>query len=210
MSDMTIELLLKFIPIIAVLGMVYFMLTGFSTKLKLPATEPDMTKVYLIKYFTWGHHSLAFYNDGSLTEFTFGDWELFALNKRDPWTAFKNMTFLTPGCMGRKSTAWNPGDTIYDKFKDCEMAVSFFAPADKVLKLHNKLQNSYDANSETEYYNQQERVYFVKYDVPYWLFHNCNHELADWLELIGADVSGRVFYKPDFIGGMAPKQEPIQ
>lgn len=210
MSDMTIELLLKFIPIIAVLGIVYFMVTGCSTKLKLPATEPDMTKVYLIKYSTWGHHSLAFYNNGSMTEFTYGDWELFALNKRDPWTAIKNMTVLTQGCMGRKSTAWNPGDTICDKFKDCEMAVSFFAPADKILKLHNKLQNSYDANSETEYYNQQERVYFVKYDVPYWVFHNCNHELADWLELIGADVSGRVFYKPDFIGGMNPGQKPLQ
>ncbi len=210
MSGMTIVLVLKYISIIAALGIAFFIIAGCSAKVKLPTTEPDMTKVYLIKYSTWGHHSLAFYKDGSLTEFTYGDWELFALNKRDPWTAFKNMTFLTPGCMGRKSTAWNPGDTICDKFKNCEMAVSFFAPADKVLKLHNKLQNSYNANSETEYYNQKERVYFVKYDVPYWIFHNCNHELADWLELIGADVSGKVFYKPDFIGGMDPGQEPLQ
>jgi hypothetical protein len=207
---MTIALLLKAILIIAVPGMVILLITEWSTKLKLPAASPDMTRVYLIKYSTWGHHSLAFYNDGLLTEFTYGDWELFALSKRDPWTAFKNMTFRTQGCMGKKSTAWKPGETICDKFKDCEMAVSFFAPADKVLNLNNKLQNSYNANSETEYYNQKERVYFVKYDVPYWVFHNCNHELADWLELIGAAVSGRVFYKPDFINGMDSVQAPLQ
>ncbi|MEZ4549530.1 MAG: hypothetical protein R2874_03370 [Desulfobacterales bacterium] len=71
---------------------------------------------------------------------------MFALNKRDPWTAFKNMAFLTPGCLGRKSTSWDPGQPICENFKDCEMAVSFFAPADKVKKLHHELQNAYDAN----------------------------------------------------------------
>jgi hypothetical protein len=206
---MTIALLIKYFLFIAVFGITLFKLAACSTKLKLPATTPDMTKIYLIKYSTWGHHSLAFYNEGLLTEFTYGDWELFALNKRDPWTAVKNMTFLTQGCMGKKTTAWKPGDTICDRFKNCEMAVSFFAPADKVKKLKIKLQNSYDANYETEYYNPDEGVYFVKYDVRYWVFHNCNHELADWLELIGADVSGRIFYKPDFIGGMTPGQRPI-
>ena len=210
MSGMTIALLIKYFSIIAVSGIVFFMFTVRSTKLTLPKTAPAMTKVYLIKYSTWGHHSLAFYNHGSLTEFTYGDWELFALNKRDPWTAFKNMAFLTPGCLGRKSTSWDPGQLICENFKDCEMAVSFFAPADKVKKLHHQLQNAYGANAETEYYNPGERVYFVKYDVPYWIFHNCNHELADWLKYLGADVSGRIFYKPDFIGGMEPKQEPLQ
>ncbi|MEZ4552220.1 MAG: hypothetical protein R2874_17605, partial [Desulfobacterales bacterium] len=71
MSGMTIALLIKYFSIIAVSGIVFLMFTVRYTKLTLPKTAPAMTKVYLIKYATWGHHSLAFYNHGSLTEFTY-------------------------------------------------------------------------------------------------------------------------------------------
>ncbi|MEH6345391.1 MAG: hypothetical protein V7785_09920 [Bermanella sp.] len=189
-----------------------FLLGACSTSLKLPlqsTSMTQMTKVYLLKYSTWGHHSLAFYEKGILTEYTYGDWQLFALNKRDPWTAWKNMTFFTQGALGKKNISWQPGDNLCQKFKDCETAVPFYAPTKKVLALQNTLQHAYQNQKATEVYNAPEDVYFVKYPVSYWAFHNCNHELAHWLQLLGANVSGRVFYKPDFIGGMEPKQDAI-
>ena len=51
-----------------------------TTSVKLPVKCQNMQTVYLLKYSTWGHHSLAFYKDGQFTEFSYGDWELFALN----------------------------------------------------------------------------------------------------------------------------------
>jgi hypothetical protein len=198
----------KFI-ILLELTLVLNLLSACSTKLKLPAQTQQMETVYLLKYSTWGHHSLAFYKTGILTEFTYGDWELFALNKRDWWTGWKNMTFLTQGALGRKSTPWNPGEPLCGKFKDCEIAVPFSAPADKVSALLSRLQNAYENNAATAVYNELEEVYFVKYAVSYWIFHNCNHELADWLEMIDVEVTGKLFYKPDFIAGMEPKPEPI-
>lgn len=95
-----------------------------------------------------------------------------------------------------------PEGSICTQFKDCEQIVSFQAPSHKVHELFQTLQSAYASSSETEVYNKTEGVYFVKYPTPYWAFHNCNHELADWLEQLGGEVSGRIFYNPQFIDGM--------
>ena len=153
---------------------------------------------------------MAFYRDGKLTEYTYGDWELFALNKRDGWTAWKNMTFHTQGTIGRKSVVIDRGDPICEKFVGCEEVVSFYAPSNKVNALFDNLQYEYSNHLETEVFNSSEEVYFVKYDRPYWGFYNCNHQLVEWLEFLGAEIEGRVFYKPHLIEGMIPKYEPIQ
>ncbi len=182
------------------------LISSCSTSFILPDSAPPSTEVYLLKYSTWGHHSLAFYVDGELIEYTYGDWDLFALNKRDGWTAWKNMTFLTQGTLGRKVVTWSPGNPICENFNGCDVAVVFQAPEGKVSELFLRLQQIYTENSDSEIFNQEEGVYFVKYDKSYWGFHNCNHEIAEWLELLGGDVSGKVFYEPDFIEGMIPKQ----
>ena len=119
------------------------------------------------------------------------------------------MTFLTQGALGRKQTKWNPRDPICEQFFGCEKVVSFLAAKSKVAGLRVKLEMTYHANLATQVYNPREAVYFVKYDVPYWGFHNCNHELADWLEALGAEVSGKIFYNPDFIGGMVSAAVPL-
>ena len=180
------------------------------SQLVLPQKTAHMSEVYLFQYSTWNHHSLGFYQDGHLTEYTFGDWQLFALNQRDLLTALKNMIFLTQGALGRKSIEWHPGQPLCQHFKNCQKIVPFFAPTQKVTALKNTLENAYSRSQTSEVYNEGEDVYFVKHPVPYWLFHNCNHELVHWLELLGCVVSGRVLLKPDLITGMVPKLPIIQ
>ena len=175
---------------------------GCSTVFRLPPDSGEVEEVYLLRYSTWGHHSLAFHRDSELVEFTYGDWDLFALNKRDAWTAWKNMTFLTQGALGRKVVSWVPGAPICPLFKDCLRAGPFQTPAPNAKVLYEKLQTAYSKHQSTEVFNETEGVFFVKFDVPYWGLHNCNHEVADWLEELGGEVSGRVFLNPDFIGGM--------
>ncbi len=150
-----------------------------------------MEVVYLLSYSSWGHHSGAFYRNDELVEFTYGDWELFALNKRDAWTAWKNMTFLTDGALGRRIVKWDPGTPICPLFKDCRRAKAFSAPIQSASKLFNQLEDAYSTNAPTEVLNDVEQVHFVKYDVPYWGFHNRNHELAEWLEQLGGRSPAR-------------------
>ncbi|MES9833438.1 MAG: hypothetical protein ABW139_14485 [Candidatus Thiodiazotropha sp. DIVDIV] len=168
-----------------------------------------MEAVYLLKYSTWGHHSLGFYEGGQFTEYTYGDWQLFALNQRDTWTAWKNMTFASQGALGRKSVELESGDPLCENFVGCEAVVLFDAPEDKVLALKELLKKDYLNGIESEIYNKKEELFFVKHQDPYWGFHNCNHELVEWLEALGAVVSGRVFYNPGLIEGMKPQQNTI-
>lgn len=190
------------ISVLVAVGLLLSMIMGCSTALKLPESDGDREEVYLLSYSTWGHHSLAFYRDSMLVEFTYGDWDLFALNRRDAWTAWKNMTFYTQGALGRKVVTWAPGTPLCPLLKECKNVKSFLASSAKTKKLYSRLQDAYRKQENTEVLNDVEQVYFVKYDVSYWAFHNCNHELADWLEELGAKISGRVFLNPDFIGGM--------
>lgn len=181
------------------------MLCSCSTTFKLPVKSQNMETVYLLKYATWGHHSLVFSNAGNLTEYTYGDWQLFALNKRDFWTGWKNMTFPTQGALGRKVVAYEGEQSICSKFVGCEAATSFMAPSEKVATLQLKLQTQYESNLATEVNNSVEDVHFVKHDKSYSLLHNCNHQLVEWLEELGGEVTGRVFYKPDLILGMTAR-----
>ena len=186
------------------LASIVVLLTAFgcSTVFRLPPQNGESEELYLLSYSTWGHHSVVFYRNNELVEFTYGDWDLFALNKRDGWTAWKNMTFPTQGALGRKIVAWTFGSPICPLFKNCLRVKPFFAPASKASQLYDRLQAAYLGRKSTEVFNEAEQVYFVKYDVSYWGLNNCNHELASWLEELGGDVSGRVFLNPDFIGGI--------
>ncbi|MEP1741699.1 MAG: hypothetical protein ABJI60_21220 [Kangiellaceae bacterium] len=188
----------KYLVLISV-SLISMVLGSCGTSLTLPATSSNMERVYLIQYDTWGHHSLAFFRNGKLIEFTYGDWELFALNKRDLWTGWKNMTFPTEGALGKKIVGFNEGDSICSKFIGCNKTASFQAPSHKVSELLIMLEESYLEESKSEVYNSLEEVFFVKHKRRYWLWHNCNHQLVEWLEYLGAKVSGRILFSPNFI-----------
>ena len=179
------------------------------SKLTLPQSTAHMSEVYLFQYSTWSHHSLGFYQDGHITEFTYGDWQLFALDQRDLLTAVKNMVFLTQGALGRKTIKWHPGQPLCRHFRNCQQIVPFFAPTKKMHALKDTLDQTYENGKASEVYNEGEDVNFVKYPIPYWLFHNCNHELVRWLALLGCKVSGRILFKPDLITGMVPRLDCI-
>lgn len=183
----------------------------FDTGFKLPIlpTNAPSEMVYLFQYSTWGHHSLGFYRNGQLIEFTYGDWALFALNKRDFATAFIHMAFPTLGALGRKSVSWSPSEAAIPKFTDCINLVPFPAEAALVDNLYSRLNSEFESSIADQVYHDDDDLYFVPYHIPYSLLNNCNHELAKWLVELQGEVSGRVFWNPDFIQGMSPKLPSI-
>lgn len=182
------------------------MIWPFSpTRFELPNCPDESETLYLLQYSTWGHHSLAYYRKSHLIEYTYGDWELFALNKRNTYTSIKNMLLPTMGALGRKSVPWEPGQPICPLFVDCVDVVPFPAPADLAQSLFEELETAYLREQSEELLNEDEGVHFVPYYEPYSVAYNCNHALAKWLEQLGGKISGRVFYHPDFIAGMTPR-----
>lgn len=172
------------------------------TRFTLPVPVETVETVYLLQYSTWGHHSLAFYRDGHLIEFTYGDWALFALDKRDWFTAISHMLLPTMGTLGRKAVPWTPGQSIPPLFVDCIKAVPFDADQSQVQFLFDELSQAFNNQSDKKVFHKVDAVWFVPYPVYYGLWNNCNHQLAKWLVQLGGRVSGRVFWNPDFIKGI--------
>lgn len=194
----------------ALVFLVVATLAGCTTTFDRPSPTPPTEQIYLLEYSSWGHHSIAFERNGSLIEFTYGDWELFALDRRDAWTAWKNMTFPTRGALGRKIVPWNPDEPICPHFVTCIRAVSFPVSRSRSEALLGRLTEAYESGQAEEVLNEREGVYFVPHPAPYSFHHNCNHVLVSWLEELGGTVSGRVFYKPTLIDGMRPSGEPLR
>lgn len=172
------------------------------TKFVLPLPSKSTVAVYLLQYSTWGHHSLAFYKDDQLIEFTYGDWALFALDKRDLFTSLSHMLFPTMGTLGRKIVQWKPNEAIPPLFTDCKKAVPFTADKRQVNDLFNELTSAFQQRESDKVFHEEDAVWFVPYPVYYGVWNNCNHELAKWLTQLGGKVSGRIFWNPDFVKGM--------
>ncbi len=180
-----------------------------DTQFKLPTCQGPCETVYLLQYSTWGHHSLAFYRDQQLIEFTYGDWALFALDKRDLLTAITHMLWPTQGALGRKSVSWEPNTPLQPHFTDCIDIVPFAAEKIKVNALYQVLCNAFTEQAAKQVFHPQDAVYFVPFHIPYALWNNCNHVLAHWLRALDGRVTGRLFYQPDLIKGMRPKLNSI-
>lgn len=183
----------------------------FETCFKLPkidAHTPTET-VYLLQYSTWGHHSLGFYRDNELIEFTYGDWDLFALDKRELITAISHMVWPTLGALGRKAIKWSRDEAATPLFTDCINIVPFPVNAEKAEALFQMLSSEFQSSIADQVYHEADQVYFVPYHSSYALWNNCNHELAKWLMALDGQVSGRVFWNPDFIKGMLPRLPAI-
>lgn len=159
--------------------------------------------MYLLQYSTWGHHSLGFYDGEHFIEFTYGDWSLFALNKRDLWTAISHMLWPTLGTLGRKVVPWQPDQPLLHHFTNCIDIVPFEADTALVNALYHQLDRAFCLTKHTQVYHPEDGLYFVHYPTPYALWHNCNHELVRWLEFLGGQVKGIVVYRPNFTRSLA-------
>lgn len=164
---------------------------------------PSQT-VYLLQYSTWGHHSLGFYAGGQFIEFTYGDWALFALNKRDMFTAISHMLWPTQGTLGRKAVNWQPDQPLRHHFTNCIDIAPFQADSALVAQLYTQLDSAFRLTAHTQIYHPADDIYFVHYPTAYALWHNCNHELVYWLKSLGGQVRGIVCYRPNFTRALIP------
>lgn len=179
------------------------------TQFKPPICQGPTEAVYILQYSTWAHHSLAFYRDQQLIEFTYGDWALFALDQRDIFTAITHMLWPTQGALGRKTVLWQPNTPLQPHFTNCIDIVPFEAEQTKVDKLYHMLCTAFQKQQAKQVFHPHDAVYFVPFHIPYALWSNCNHVLALWLRALGGYVTGRLFYQPDLIQGMRPRLNSI-
>jgi hypothetical protein len=162
---------------------------GCATRIVPPASPVNPAAVYVADY---GRHSsiLLPMGDGHLMEYSYGDWEFYALNKYK-WYIGATKLFLSDGSgLGRRILA-NPGDdAALQKMINSKRLLRVEIEQSRVLELLAELDQRYTARIETMVYNDYGHSYFVKDVSHYWLFHTCNAMTAQWLEKLGCKVSG--------------------
>ena len=162
---------------------------GCATKVVPPSNPANPVAVYITDY---GRHSsiLLPMGDGHLMEYSYGDWDFYALNHYK-WYIGASKLILSDGSgLGRRILP-NPGDdAALQKMISSKRLLRVEIEQGKVMDLLAELDQRFSAKIETMVYNNYTHGYFVKDESHYWLFHTCNAMTAQWLEKLGCKVSG--------------------
>ena len=173
---------LLLVALVALLG-------GCATKVMPPVNPANPVAVYVADY---GRHStlLLPMGDGHLIEYSYGDWDYYALNKYK-WYIGASKLILSEGSgLGRRILA-DPGDDgALQKMLNSKRLLRVEAEQSKVMDLLAELDQRYTTKIETMIYNDYLHSYLVKDESHYWLFHTCNAMTGQWLEKLGCKVDG--------------------
>ena len=162
---------------------------GCATQIVPPPRPANPVAVYVTDY---GRHSsiLLPMGDGHLMEYSYGDWEFYALNKYK-WYIGATKLILSDGSgLGRRILPHPGDDEALQKYINSKRLLRIEIEQSRVLELLAELDHRYNERLETMVFNNYSHAYFVKDDAHYGLFHTCNAETAGWLRKLGCKVEG--------------------
>lgn len=181
------------ISILSVVALVVaaFILVRSSTTIIAPADPVAPVTVYITDY---GYHRRLVLptSQGKLLQYTYGDWDYFALNRQNWNNAIAALLIPTQGTLGRR------------EFKDLaqlrqtlgldwqDILLSLEVSSSRVFSLEQSLDIRFNQNIDTSIFNPHNSLTLVKDERNYSLWHNSNHELVSWLESLDCQVRGFV------------------
>lgn len=170
-----------------------------GTRVIPPTQVADPDTVWLVQYD--GYHASLVFDDGDqLVEYAYGDWQYYALSDHG-FLGSGGLTALlvpTQGTLGRRlltRALSDEGDLCRIMMSDdpCRRILALRVEKARLDALKRKLDIAWAGSLATEVVNRGAGLNFVKYDRHYTLWHNCNHELADWLDALDVRVEGTVW-----------------
>jgi hypothetical protein len=167
--------------------------SGSRTDIYPPADPAHPTTVLVTDY---GRHSSLILPDGPAhcIEYTFGDWYYFALDHESLPIGIWALLDSSGGTLGRRRIACALDDPRVRSMLGAIRVQPIQVSADAVAGLRQKLDAQYARHLDTEVYNPDEHMHFVKSDLPYGLWHNCNQLTAEWLRVLDCKTRGWAVY----------------
>ncbi|MBL8879130.1 MAG: hypothetical protein JNG88_08425 [Phycisphaerales bacterium] len=165
---------------------------GCGMRVTAPSCVGQPVRVILIDY---GYHSSIVLSDesGKGREFAFGEYAWFAENHDGPLDVCRIALLPGSGTLGIRdypaplSIADVSARTMF------EAAYELNVERERALLLRQQLDERYRAamcGGRAAIYNPVVDLHFVRVERVYWWAHNCNHQLAEWLEALGCEVDG--------------------
>src|SRR5258706_3035913 len=134
---------------------------GCATRVVQPANPVNPVAVYITDY---GRHSsiLLAMGDGHLMEYSYGDWEFYALNKYKWYIGASKLFFSDGSGLGRRILAQPGDDEALHKLLGCKRLMLLDIEQRNVSGLLGELYRRYCANIETMIYIDHWYNYFVE------------------------------------------------
>ena len=171
-----------------VLLLAAFALGGCQHVIEPPASVSDPVRVFVIDYGR--HASLALPQEKSgLVEWSWGDWNWFALERTGPLEGLQALFASPRSTLSRRELA--PAGNAEDlavRLRAQEV-LSLDVERERARALLRHLEARWLRRRDQAVTHPSGRV-FVPDDARYSLSNNSVHELARWIEALGADVSG--------------------
>ena len=153
-----------------------------------PASVSDPVEVFVIDYGR--HASLALpKEDSGLVEWSWGDWNWFALERTGPVEGVQALFASRRSTLSRRELAPARSAKELAARVGAEEALALDVERQRARDLRHRLEARWLRRREQAVSHPSGRV-FVPDDARYSLSNNSVHELARWLEALGAKVSG--------------------
>lgn len=175
-------------PPLLFLLLVSFGLGGCQHVIEPPASVSDPVEVFVIDYGR--HASLALPKENSgLVEWSWGDWNWFALQRTGPLDGLQALFASRRSTLSRRELA--PADDAQGLLTrvGAEDVLALTVERERARNLQRQLEARWLRRREQAVLHASGRV-FVPDDGGYSLSNTSVHELARWLETLGAKVSG--------------------
>jgi hypothetical protein len=165
-----------------------FWLGGCQHVIEPPAAVSNPARVFVIDYGR--HASLALPQENeTLVEWSWGDWNWYAL-ERTGLAQGAQALFASPrSALARRALAPADDPAELAARVGAEEVLALTVERERVRALHRQLDARWLRRRDQAVAHPNGRI-FVPDDMQYSLSNNSVHELARWLEALGANVSG--------------------
>jgi hypothetical protein len=165
---------------------------GCATTVIPPKNPADPVPVYLTDY---GRHSsvLLPVAGGGFDEYAFGDWDFFALGHTKWWIAIRALIHSPQATLARRHIEPGSDEAIQKQLGDCKRLMRFDAAKMNVKNLAADLDERFNEESPA-IFSDYCKMYCVRDDECYWIFHNCNNVTAGWLKSLDCKIRGSAIY----------------
>jgi hypothetical protein len=155
-----------------------------------PAKPKDPVTVHVVDY---GRHASLVLpaGNGKLAEFSWGDWQFFALAKTGVLEGLQAVIFSPGATLSRRYIDEPAEYELIASELEAGRVISFNVERRRAAELLGRLSARYQRRIDTEIYNAKYKTNFVRDDTRrYCGLYNCTHETARWLKELGCRVRG--------------------
>lgn len=135
--------------------------------------------------------------DGQLAQFSYSRFDWAALDYDQWYRSLGAIMVPGPGTVGTRDF---PGPPTFENLTHQFELTNNHPPVQAIYPIQvsaarcgqvlTLLETRWSEHQDTMVLNEKRGLRFVKDATSYSLFHNCNHEVAQWLRDLGCDVSG--------------------